>query len=510
MAFQRLFDDPLWGDHCPLVLRWRDDQLELLVDRLKPLLPDNLTDAMRLAVASIARSIVTEKMKTGRAVHYARAKDRYRQPKRYRDADPRFTWHYVTGAMDALRQAGLIEHALGQWYPHNKESVAWATDRLLALARPLVDVSEPRGISTSVETIVLRGRDNTENDYVDTADTVAMREQVRFLNDNLAQLELRHRGQKLDIPIGRRIFNGSLDRGGRFYCHGSSFQNMPTGQRRELQLVVDGTAHPMVETDYSNLHITMAYSEAGEPVPPGDQYSIDGFDRGLVKVALNTLFNAPNTNNGILAIAEELRNNSELRAVSEIRSSDRSSCHGLAKQVVAAILQKHRRIKSYFGSDCGPRFQRLDSDMAIEVMTRMIERAGRCPLPVHDSFLVPEIDADILSRTMIEVASEYGLQLNLKDSKGKRICFASVRSLHPLRLYLPFSDTPIPPLWHVIQSLRLPPPPPPLSFHLEVTSRDLRGWGFLPRDRPQCHGPPALRDPGDASAARNACPKLLI
>lgn len=65
-------------------------------------------------------------------------------------------------------------------------------------------------------------------------------------------------------------------------------------------------AHPVVEIDYSNLHITMAYSEAGEPMPDSDQYTIDGFDHALVKVAVNTLLNAATTNSAILAITVEL------------------------------------------------------------------------------------------------------------------------------------------------------------------------------------------------------------
>jgi hypothetical protein len=174
----------------------------------------------------------------------------------------------------------------------------------------------------------------------------------------------------------------------------------------------------VVEIDYANLHIRMAYSEAGERVPHGDQYTIDGFDRALVKVAVNTLLNAPTTNRAILAITEELRDNPDLGAVNGIESRDRGLCRALAKRVVAAIHLKHHQIKSYFGSDCGAQFQRQDSDMAIDVMTRMIQRTGRCPLPIHDSFLVPEIDADILSQTMIEVAREYGLELDLKDSRG--------------------------------------------------------------------------------------------
>jgi len=88
MAFEKLFDNPLYGNHSPLVLRWSDDQLEPLVDRLAPFLPDNLTDRMQLAIASCARSIVAEKKLTDRAVHYARRKDAYRVPQRYRYGDP--------------------------------------------------------------------------------------------------------------------------------------------------------------------------------------------------------------------------------------------------------------------------------------------------------------------------------------------------------------------------------------------------------------------------------------
>jgi hypothetical protein len=422
-------------------------------------------------------------------VHYARKKDRYRQPERYRDGDPRFSWYYVTGAMDALHAAGLIEHVVGKWNRYGKgfESVAWATATLVALVEPLISIWESRGIPGRVESIVLRDRaDKTEIDYTETADTVVMREQVRIVNDKLAQLDLRHRGQKLDIPIGRRIFNDSFDRGGRFYCHGLSFQNMPARQCLELEWIIDGTAHPTVEIDYANLHIRMAYSEAGEPIPDGDQYTIDGFNRGLVKLAVNTLFNAPTTNSAVLSITKELRYNPDLRAVNNIESTDPGPCRALAKRVVAAIHHKHRRIKSYFGSDCGGPFQRRDSGMAMEIMTRMIQRTGRCPLPIHDSFLVPEIDADILSQTMIEVARKCGLRLNLKDSRGNH------------------STIPI--------------------FQLGVTTSDLRGsyrqirWynvsftarmeivhtpstasgALLSEPIPQCHGPPvsAVRSGG--------------
>jgi len=420
VAFQYLRDDPLYWDHSPLVLRWDNDQIEQLVDVLLPHLVGETTDEMRLAIAAVARSIVTEHTITGAGVHYARAKAPYSRPKRYRDGDPRFSWWFVTKAMDALKGAGLIDHTVGRLYPHHtgRQSVAYPTDTLMALILPLIDVSEPRGIFKWVETIVLRDLDDKADvDYDDTADTEAMRQQVQRLNDDLKELVLLDQRQKITIPLGRRVFNGSFERGGRFYCHGSSYQNMPATQRRELEFVTDGAAPPMVEVDYCNLHITMAYAEAGETIPAGDQYQSDGFPRGLVKVAVNTLFNAATVNSGILAVTEELRDDPALRAVCGIESSDRSLCRPLAKAVVTAIQGKHHRIEDYFGSDCGARFQRADSDMAINVMTRMVENTGRCPLSVHDSFLVPEMDADVLSETMIEVARDSGIHARLKSSR---------------------------------------------------------------------------------------------
>jgi hypothetical protein len=58
--------------------------------------------------------------------------------------------------------------------------------------------------------------------------------------------------------------------------------------------------------------------------------------------------------------------------------------------------------------------------MAVEIILRMIKYTGRCPLVMHDSFLVADIDADTLAETMKEVARDWGLNLELKDSRGPR------------------------------------------------------------------------------------------
>lgn len=417
-----LFDRPVYGSHNPMVLSWSDDQLAPVVEALRSRLPGGTTGRMALAVAACALAVVIETQVSGQPLRYSRAKEAYRTPKRYRSRGRHHTWHCVTKSMDILNAAGLIGHDLGVWSTSGRghQSVAWPTDELTRLLEPVI---EERGVQPAVpiasETVVLRDRaDKKEVDYSDTAETETMRTQVELINRELSKLHLVHRGQRFDIPPARRIFNGDFTRGGRLYCHGPSFQNIRAHQRRDLQQIIDGAAHTMVEIDYANLHITMAYAEAGERMRPGDQYTIEGFARGLVKIALNTMLNAPNRTIGISAITEELHTNQALRTASNLATHNRRACRTLANRVVRAIEAKHWRIRAYFGSDCGARFQRQDSDMAVQVMIRVLQKTGRCPLPVHDSFIVPDIDGDILAETMREVAVENQLPLFLKDSRG--------------------------------------------------------------------------------------------
>jgi hypothetical protein len=228
-----------------------------------------------------------------------------------------------------------------------------------------------------------------------------MRDQLGWLNHHLAQLEVRHQGHRVDIPTLRRIFSGDFTRGGRLYAQGDSWQNMPKGERQGLKFVIDGTPHPAVERDYANLHIRMAYARSQRRCPAGDLYDIDGFDRGLVKVAVNVLFNAPNKRTAIAAIHAEIMKHPEWRW-----TADRDT---LANRVVKAIRRRHYRIRGFFHSDCGATFQRWDSEIAIEVMSRMIERTGRCPLPIHDSFICADVDGSLLDNLMAEVLSAQGI-----------------------------------------------------------------------------------------------------
>ena len=418
------FNSEVWQrGHPPQVLGWTGDQLAPVVACLAPFLPADVTVQMQHAVAACARSLVVEYLLGARAVRYSRAKNHYGGvPKRYRRRGRYYSCHFVTGAVDLLDRAGLIGGEAGVWSPTGQgcQSVVWPEEKLVDLLRPVVDVREPRGDLGEAEVIVLRDRDDKRDvDYQDTVETVAMRAEMRILNDALARHQLYRNGKPFPIPLTRRVFTGSFDMGGRCYCQGVSFQNIPAEERLYLQVLIDGVLHSKVEIDYCNLHAVMAYSEAGLSMPCGDQYAIDGFDRAVIKRAFNVLLNATARHKAVAALSEDLHSkDDDLWRLSGLTTRLRKETHSFAETVVAAVEKKHHPIEDFFGSDCGAKFQLRDSNMAVQVMLRMIESTGRCPLPVHDSFLVPEIDQEALAFTMHEVASEEGLPLSLKASNG--------------------------------------------------------------------------------------------
>lgn len=128
-----------------------------------------------------------------------------------------------------------------------------------------------------------------------------------------------------------------------------------------------------------------------------------------MKRAFNILLNAATRNLAVAAITEELRQRP--RVVASVRTGNPVAYRlsALAIGVVEAIEDKHQAIQASFGSDCGAAFQRRDSEMAVPLGDgRVLERTGRCPLPMHDSLLIaPDLDAEVLHQVMHEVASEH-------------------------------------------------------------------------------------------------------
>jgi hypothetical protein len=178
-----------------------------------------------------------------------------------------------------------------------------------------------------------------------------------------------------------RIFNnGSFEEGGRFYCQ---LQNLPKSQRKEILF----DKEPTLEIDYSGMHPHLLYHLQGDNFS-GDPYEVVGFDRNTVKVAFNTLIN------------RDSRKHKGAAAKSLARNLNMSLEE--AKALENALYKLHPRITGYFNTGYGLRLQKLDSQIAYEVMMIFFMRIKRPVLMIHDSAIVSVRDVETLKLSMVD------------------------------------------------------------------------------------------------------------
>lgn len=179
-----------------------------------------------------------------------------------------------------------------------------------------------------------------------------------------------------------RVFNdGTFDHGGRFY--GPDYQNIPKEFRPYLTI----NGHPTVEVDFTAMHPTILYARLGIQLI-GDPYTVSFCsDRVLVKLTFNALLNAKRKN---------------IRALDEFDAR----VVGMSwTEFVERVLEHFSTLKQFVCSGEGVRLQRIDSDIAEEIMLRFV-RLGIPILPIHDSFVVQAQHEAILVQTMKTVFYE--------------------------------------------------------------------------------------------------------
>jgi hypothetical protein len=178
-----------------------------------------------------------------------------------------------------------------------------------------------------------------------------------------------------------RIFNnGSFDQGGRFYCQ---LQNLRKDQRIHLRF----NDEPTVEIDFAGMHPHLLYQLQGESFN-GDPYGINGFDRDTVKVAFNTLINRDGSEHKG-PFAASLAWNLEI-AIQK------------AAELENALYKLHHRIAGYFNTGYGLKLQKLDSQIAFEVMTHFFIVRKQPVLMIHDSAIVSVREVETLKLCMVD------------------------------------------------------------------------------------------------------------
>jgi hypothetical protein len=211
-----------------------------------------------------------------------------------------------------------------------------------------------------------------------------------------------------------RVFNNnSFEEGGRFY--GGWWQELPSEYRRYITI----NWVPTWELDFSNMQAAMLYAREGLALTE-DAYSLEGIPATYRKLLKKTFFKLINAQEG--------------QRISP-PSANELPLGWTWSELQEALRERHAPISRYLGSGEGIRLQRIDSDIAEQVMMSMMRHAPELlVLPIHDSFLVNRFFYRQLKEEMsrayrermgqeigIDADSSFIDLVELRDSSGRSI-----------------------------------------------------------------------------------------
>ena len=241
-------------------------------------------------------------------------------------------------------------------------------------------------------------------EYAETADTEAMRLQVRAYNELLAKHHIDlgsaespivkitfwdkrlKRVQEQNIVIGQhnkfvyRVFSrGSFDCHGRFY--GGWWTRIPSEMRKDI--FIDG--QPTHEVDFKALHVHLLSAKSGVLLPADpyrlEQPVVDGISiqeqRAWMKALILHSMNAKSQKGAFKAFRYEAEAGTAMRRATDLD----------LQRLLTAFTDSYPHLEQYLCSDQGIYLMRQDSDIAAEVI-RLMTRQGIPVLCVHDSFIV--------------------------------------------------------------------------------------------------------------------------
>lgn len=212
---------------------------------------------------------------------------------------------------------------------------------------------------------------------------------IRKLNHYYSQQNITIDGKTLSTDL-RQIFSGDWNKGGRLYGSKNSYQSIKSADRSRV--LINGSA--TVELDYSCSHLNILYAYVGLQAPE-DCYSFFP-DRKLAKKALLIALNAKSVKAAALALTKEWNAAHPSRTITEAQ----------AKVVIDAAIEAHTPIKQYICSGIGSGLQRIDSELALNIISQC-KQQGIVALPIHDSFIVAQKNEDKLKKIMQDEYSRY-------------------------------------------------------------------------------------------------------
>jgi DNA-binding MarR family transcriptional regulator len=242
-------------------------------------------------------------------------------------------------------------------------------------------------------------------DYPDDCQEAnALRRQLRAYNTFLSQSDIRIEDLALPPPFKpfKRIYASSgpimFNSHGRLYAGqvGGWHQALPKEDRHHIRI----NGESVVDLDFTNMHLRLAYCEARCSPPDGvDLYAIPELEahRAAVKICVSSMLS---------------RSGPMKRLPDDARPLLPKEWTG--QRISKAIMEHHAPIAHLFGKGKGLNYMWQDSEIMLAVLTRLMHKHIPA-LPMHDGIMVQASKQDIAVRVM-KVASKdlLGFELLVK------------------------------------------------------------------------------------------------
>jgi len=223
-------------------------------------------------------------------------------------------------------------------------------------------------------------------DYTDTEQTKSFRQEVRSINDWIAEAEILYAGpQKIDTSRRRlkRYFNNSrFDHSGRLM---EGFWQDLSKDFRRRHIRIGGKN--IAELDYGQSTLRILYGITGAKPAQDDLYSIPGYE---------------NNREGIKLILQSALTSD--RVQKQMPSGGRPLFGKGPKyaDILAAVRKAHAPISEHFFTGVGMNLMYRESEILIDVLLEAMDRKI-VALPIHDSVLVPQWRSEEVRDLMLNV-----------------------------------------------------------------------------------------------------------
>ncbi|WP_089271432.1 hypothetical protein [Humidesulfovibrio mexicanus] len=276
-----------------------------------------------------------------------------------------------------------------------KETTIWAGPRLIRRVVEHDLQPEDFGLDHTQEVIQLKRikqggwDDGGLEEYEDTPETIAYREQLRAINAWLEAAEIEFDEcywpdgrpvDTLDRRLRRVFTQGRFDSGGRLY--GGFWQHL----KKETRLKgLSINREEVVELDYGQMNPRILYGLCGAQPLDCDAYDIPGYQRfrpGVKKVMNSMIFATKRLTRMPKGVRKEFEEQHRV------------------EQVMQAIEDAHPAIKDSFFKGMGHEAQFIESQVMVEVLLTLRELEIHA-LPIHDSVLVAKSNKDKVKEIML-------------------------------------------------------------------------------------------------------------